>query len=247
MSRGLINPHVRVLVGKELRQASRSRGALASAALLPIVLLLVEPVIQLRAIVDSPVSGISGQVLLRHFGDTHGLLLQLSLPMFVTLAGVLAAPILATHTVVTERERRTLDLLMALPVSVGEILLAKVLGVLIVGAGILLPIFAIEVAIILRSGVAGASYVALVTLILIGALICSIGITTMVTLIARDYRTSRQLSGIPTSIILVLTVAILFVLSGSAALLTLAAILAGLGVVGVVAARRWITFERYLP
>lgn len=243
----LLNPRVRALIGKELRQVRRSRGALAGAALLPIVFLLVEPVVQLRTLVDGPMSGTSGQFLIGHFGSPRDLFLQMSLPMFVTLAGVLAAPILATHTVIAERERRTLDLLMALPVSVGEILFAKVLGVLVVGASIVLPVFAVEVALLLSSGIADPLYVARVALVLLGALICSVGITTIVTLIARDYRTSRQISGIPTTAVLLLTIAILFVLPGATAILTLAAVLAGLGVLGVVVARRWLTFERYLP
>jgi ABC-type transport system involved in multi-copper enzyme maturation permease subunit len=241
-----LNPRVRALVGKELRQVGRSRGALVSATLLPILFLLVEPIVQLRMLLDGPLGGESGQLLFRHFGDPRGLFLQLSLPLFVTLAGVLAAPVLATHTVVAERERGTLHLLMALPASVEEILLAKILGVLVIGAGIVLPIFALEVALLLGSHLAGIGYALRLTLVLLGALICSAGVTTIVTLVARDYRTSRQLSGIPTTAVLFLTIGILFVLGGSAAILTLAAVLAGLGAACVVAARQWLTFERYI-
>lgn len=245
MSAGPLNSRVRALIGKELRQVSRSRGALLSAVVLPIVFLLVEPMIQLRALLDAPMIGGTGQILLDRFGGARGLFIQLSLPLFVTLAGVLAAPVLATHTVIAERERRTLDLLMALPTSVGEILMAKVLGVLIVGTALVLPIFAIEVVLLLSSGVVGPIYVALLTLVLAGALICSIGVTTIVTLVARDYRTSRQISGIPTTIILMLSLVILFLLAGPTALLVLAAVLILLGGVGVLIARRWLTFERY--
>jgi Cu-processing system permease protein len=236
---------LRALLWKEFRQMRRSRGAILSAALFPFLLLVVEPWLQVKGLASGVMTGLGGPLLAR-FGGQLGLFTQLSVPLFVTLAGVLVAPVIATHSVVAERERGSLDLLLALPATVREILHAKVLSVLLLGTGVVTPLFLVEATTLTAQGLVTTADTAFLFLVLLGALTCSVGITIGVTVLARDYRTARQISTLPVMFILFLTVVILFAIPGHAGLVALAAALAALGGLGSAVAQRWLTAERYL-
>ena len=49
-------PQLRVLIGKELRQVRRSKGALASATILPLLLMTVMPLFQVMMLRDPALS-----------------------------------------------------------------------------------------------------------------------------------------------------------------------------------------------
>lgn len=66
------------------------------------------------------------------------------------------------------------------------------------------------------------------------------------TLLARDFRTSNNLSGAFVVPVLMLTVATLGAVSGPGHTYVLALVLLALGAVAVFAALRWVSFERYL-
>jgi hypothetical protein len=83
-------------------------------------------------------------------------------------------------------------------------------------------------------------------LVLLGALACSVGVTIVVTVLARDFRTARHLSTLPVAVILFLTAAVLFALPGSAGFLVLAILLLVLGALSAILAQRWLTPDRYL-
>jgi ABC-type Na+ efflux pump permease subunit len=148
--------------------------------------------------------------------------------------------------VVAERERRSLDLLIALPVTVRDILAAKVLAVLIVTGAVVLPLFAVNAAMMLAQGVIPPVHAALLALVLLGALVGSSGVAFVITLVARDFRAANNLSGILTGPLLLAIAATLGLIPGYTRLVVVAAGLAVLGALCLVAAARWITFERYL-
>ena len=245
---------VRVLLGKELRQVSRSRGALLSSTLLPILLMLVVPMAQLAAF-----SASSGQealtagsrsaanaALLARFERPMAMYTGLMLPLFVAMTGVVVPSVATAYAVVAERERRSLDLLMALPVTVTEVLVAKVLSIFLVALAVVLPLFAIQSAVLLTVGVMGPAEVAALLSVLLGAFACSVGVTFVITILSRDYRTANNLSGIQIGPVVLVTPLVLLLLPGPLGFLTLSAVLTAIGALALLIAWRWITFERYL-
>jgi ABC-2 type transport system permease protein len=253
-------PAVRTLLWKELRQIRRNRSALVTSLLMPALLLVGIPLAQFRAfqlasaaatesttaLVAAGQLSPTNEVLLGRFAEPLAAFTELLFPLFVTLSGVLAAPMTAMYTVVAERERRSLDLLMALPVSVSDILAAKVLSVLLLGTGVTLPMYAITASVVWSQGAISAGYATLLLLVLLAALTSSVGVTLVVTLLARDYRTANNLSGLQIVPVLFGGVAILLLVPGLLRFALLSLLLLLIGGVALVVAQRWITFERYL-
>jgi ABC-type Na+ efflux pump permease subunit len=129
----------RALLTKELRQARRSRGALISTVVLSLLLIVVTPSAQLFALTAGgrlPMGlGVGLPSLLG--GDTRSLFGAILMPLFATMAGLLVPSVAAVHTVVVERERRSVELLIALPVRVRDILIAKLLATLALSSAVL--------------------------------------------------------------------------------------------------------------
>lgn len=253
----MLDREVRILIRKEWRQLLRSRGALASALLLPVLMLLVLPVGQILAFLNMPDSGQPlanippGTPLpsdLAAIGDDPlALLRMLILPLFVTLGGLLVPSTMATYTMIAERENRTLELLVALPVRVGQILLAKLLVILMVATSVTCTLFAIDALLIVTLGVGSLAFVAALLLLLMGALAYSTASALLISLLARDFRTANNLNGalmVPT---LFLSVGGLLLLPGSLLSLLALALIFGLAAVAATfVALRVITFERLL-
>jgi len=248
-----VAPGVRILVGKELRQVRRSRAALASATLLPLFLMTLMPLTQLyfaragSASAQSTGSEVSLAPNIIDIGnDPVELVLSVMLPLAIVLGGLVAPSISATYTVVAEREKRSLDLLMALPVSVTDILLAKLLAMLVLAGVVVLPLFAIDMAVLVAWGLASRLDILLLLILLVAALGCSVGVALLLALLARDFRTANNLNGALLGPLILATLAIMFVLSGPVRYLALTVLLVGVGLLAVLAGLRWLTFERYL-
>lgn len=229
------------LLRKELLQVRRSRGALLSGILLPLLLMVVMPGFQLSSLQSVRESGpLPGDL-----SDPEQLFTQFLLPLLVAISGLVVPSVAATYTVVAEHERRTLELLVALPVRAGDVLLAKMLAMLILGVSVALPLFAIDAVALLVLGLAEPGYLLQLLLVLVAALICSICEALVLALVARDLRTTNNLNGALITPVTVVMVGILlgappaFRLPGLAVFLLLAA-----GVAYLCAAR-WLTFERY--
>jgi len=240
---------VRILLGKELRQLGRSRGALVSATLLPLLLLVVVPIPQLVTLRNLPLDipnlpggGPPGLQSLRG-ADAFVLLLY---PLFVTICGMIVPSLAASYTIVTERERRTLELLVALPVRLSQILVAKLLSVLILGIVVTVPLFAVTATLVVILGAASTAEMALVLVPLGAAVVCSTCLSLLLTLLARDFRTANNVNGVLFFPVLIVAAGILVGVGGSARLLVLGAALLAIGGAAIVAGARWITFERYL-
>ena len=230
------------LLRKELLQVRRSRGALLSGIVLPLLLMVVMPGFQLaslRSVRDAgPLPG--------DLSDAQQLFTSFLLPLAVAISGLIVPSVAATYTVVAEHERRTLELLVALPVRASDVLLAKMLAMLVLGVGVAIPLFAIDAVAVVLLGLGDAGYLVQLLLVLVAALICSICEALVLALVARDLRTTNNLNG---ALITPVTLAIVTILLGAppaVRLPALAALLAGLALVAYLCAWRWLTFERYL-
>ena len=237
-----LTPAVRVLLRKEVRQLTRNRQAILSGGLMPVMLLAVVPAIEIfltptRA--GSP-SGVAGGASPR---DVAAIYL---LPLFVCLAGVLAPSVTAVALIVTEREKRTLELLVALPVSVVEVVTAKLLATLAATALVTVPLTLLDAtAAVLVLG-QPVLYGVLLVAVLAGAMVASICLSAVIALVARDYRTSQQLSGLLVVPILIVANADLIFVPGLLRLVVLALVLGvGGGLAAALVVRR-VSFERYL-
>jgi ABC-2 type transport system permease protein len=249
----MFRPEVRILLGKELRQVRRSRGALLSATLLPVFLMTVMPLVQLFAVQRAeriPQPTVSGGFVPPGMADAltdpARFFVQGMLPLFLTLGGLLVPSVAATYTVVAERERRTLDLLMALPVTVSDILIAKLLAMLVLAVAVVLPLFTIDVVVLLGMGLIGPVEIVLWLLLLLSSLACSVGVALLLALLARDFRTANNLNGAFLGPMILLMLAVLFLVGGPLRYLLLVVLLVSLGAVTVLVGVRWLTFERYL-
>jgi ABC-2 type transport system permease protein len=245
----MIDRSVRILLGKELAQLGRSRAALVSATLIPLLLLVIVPVPQLIAFSKTPINipelpggGPAGLQSLRG----ADFFVQLLYPLLVTICGLIVPSLAASYTIVSERERRTLELLIALPVRLTDILLAKLLSILILGVLVTVPLFAITATLVVILDVASAGTVVLLLIPLIAAVICSTCLSLLLTLLARDFRTANNVNGILFFPVLIATVGVLGAVAGSARFVVLGVTLLTLGAIALVIGARWITFERYL-
>lgn len=242
---------IRSLLWKETRQLGRNRTAMLTAALLPFIILFLAPIQLLVAmhfgggpgieqLRDSPLPGFSDVT------DSAQLLVQFFYPMLLVIGGLLLPSLTTTYAIVAERERRSLELLISLPVTVAEILAAKLLAVLAVTGLIGLPYVAIVLTLLLVLGIAGAATIPALLAPFVAAVACSTAISLLLTLLARDFRTANNLSGAFVVPALLLTVATLGAVGGPARTYVLALVLLTLGALAMFAALRWVSFERYL-
>jgi len=244
----VIDRSVRILLGKELGQLGRSRGALVSATLIPVLLLIAVPIPQLIAFtkaIDLPALPGGAPAGLQSLRGAD-FFLELLFPLLVTICGMIVPSLAASYTIVSERERRTLELLIALPVRLTDILIAKLLSILILGILVTVPLFAITATLIVVVGVAPVGQVALLLVPLIASVICSTCLSLLLTLLARDFRTANNLNGILFFPVLIVAVGVLGAVGGVARFVVLGTVLLLIGAVALVAGARWITFERYL-
>lgn len=247
----LLSREARALLWKEVRQLRRSRGALLSATVVPFFLLVVTPITQLLslrfamaqiplgapAFLPARLSGIDEPV---------RLFVTLVFPLFVTLSGLIVPSVTAIYTIVTEREKRSLELVMALPVRVRDILAAKLAAIVLFSVAVLLPLYLVDAAVLLGLAVVSVAYMALLFLVLLASLLCSVGLALLLALLARDFRTAHNINGMLEFPIILVAVVILVGVGGSGRLWLLTAILLLVAGASALAALRWLTFERYL-
>ncbi len=247
----LLSPAVGALYRKELRQVRRSRGALMSATLLPLLLMLVLPLGQLFGLqagatqTNLPTSGPLPPGL-AELSDPVELYLRAMLPLFIALGGLVVPSVSATYTVVAEREKRSIELLLALPVRVRDVLVAKLLAMLTLACAVVVPLFAIDMAVLLSAGLVTLGYAGALFLVLLSALACSVGVALLLALLSRDFRTANNLNGALIGPLILAIMGLMFGVPGDLRLVAEIALLLGVGVAAVVVALRWLTFERYL-
>jgi ABC-2 type transport system permease protein len=247
----MIAAQVGPLLGKELRQVRRSRGALLSATLLPLLLMVITPAFQLYSIRSAPdmVSRLPPDYngpLPPELTDPNRLFTSFLFPLFLALGGLVVPSVAATYTVVAERERRSIELLMALPVRVGDILMAKLLAMLVLAGVVVLPLFVLDAAVLLAMGMIQPGYALLLLMVLLSAIACSVAEGLVLGLLARDFRTANNLNGALLLPMITATFAVLVVVRDPWRLPVLSALLLAAGAAAYLIAMRWLTFERYV-
>lgn len=198
------------LLRKELLDLSRNRGALLPVAivalvatLLPFVVTLVIPAMTGHRLGDDTdlvrVSAVAGaHEDLSRDGRVQLFLFQQFLLLFL-LAPITGAMALAAHSIVGEKQARTLEPLLATPVGTVELLVAKVVGSLIptlaIAAASLLLYFA-GLACCAEPGVAGAMFTprtsVLVLFVSPAAALMSLQSAIIVSSRVNDARTAQQ-------------------------------------------------------
>jgi len=241
---------IQILVRKEMQQLVGSRGAMWTALLLPIMFLVLVPAPYLFLASALPVGTVElGSAV--PFGaavnEPNAVLRMLILPLCMLAGGLLVPSSTATYTLIAEREQRTLELLVGLPVRIGQVLLAKLLVVASVTIGVCFALFALDASLIMSLGVAGAGYVAALGTLLLAALVYATSSALLIALLARDLRTANHLATaflLPT---ILLGAAVLVLVPGEyAGLLVLAGLLALGAAMALWVALRVVTFERLL-
>lgn len=242
---------IRSLLWKETRQLGRNRTAMLTAALLPFLILFLAPI---QMIVGVRLGGSNSIDQLRtaplpgfaDVSDPAQLLVQFFYPMLLVIGGLLLPSLTTTYAIVTERERRSLELLVSLPVTVHEIIAAKLIAVLAVTAMIGLPYVSVVLTLLLVLGIAGPATIPALVAPFVAAVVCSTAIALLLTLLAKDFRTANNLNGAFFVPALLLSIATLAGVAGPARTYVLALVLLALAAVAFVAALRWVSFERYL-
>lgn len=252
----MIAREVRILMAKEWRHLLRSRGAMLTALFLPVLFLLIIPGTQMLALsagaeIDTstslPANASLPPGLAAIEDDPRAVMRALLLPLFVTIGGLMVPSITAIYTMIAERENRTIELLVALPVRIGQILLAKLLVIVLLSGGVTFTLFLIDAVLIIGLGIGSIGYVLSLLLLLITALAYSTASALLLSLLARDFRTANNLSGallVPT--IFICTGVLLFVPSGGFQILLLAGIFVLAAAIATLVALRVVTFERLL-
>lgn len=239
---------LRAILSKELLDLRRNPATLLPVLLvtllsfvLPFIVIVVIPAVTGRALGDdadlakvSAVVGDRGE--LSQDGRVQLFLFQQFLMLFL-LTPITGAMALAAHAVVGEKQARTLEPLLATPITTAELLVAKVLGAALptmaISAGGLCLYFA-AVALAAESGVVRAMVSArtLVVILLVGPMAALVSLQAAIVISSRvnDARTAQQFGVL---IILPLMGVLVAQFSGSLWLSTTALGLIGLGLCGV--------------
>lgn len=250
----MLAPEVKILFRKEWRQLLSSRGAMMSALIFPFLFLVVVPGVQLLAFtkaglapVNLPPPTAKLPPALADMARDPKVVVRVLLTPFIGIAGLIVPSMTATYSLLTERESKTIELLIALPVRVSQILLAKLLAILVLAGGTTLALFSIDAVLIVALDVGSVGFVLALLAVLLTGLSFSTTSALLVSLLAKDFRTSNNLNGalFGPSIVISMGVAMLVTPPTLAALLLSAAFLTG-AVASAFVAMRVVTFERLL-
>lgn len=187
---------LRTLFRKEVRQITRSRKTVAAAALVPALMLIfvtTGDIITLKLgfgkkpiYLLSSSHAVSGTFLLRHY----------TLPILVSISALVTPSIVMGDVLFGERERRTLDLLVALPVSAFHVVLAKLLAVLLFAVSVTVPLFALNVVIVRLFGYASFTQTAGLFEIMLCAICYSAASALVIAFVAGEARAANIVSGL---------------------------------------------------
>jgi ABC-type Na+ efflux pump, permease component len=202
---------VKVIIGKEWLELRRSRGLLAGMLLPPLLLPLFtlglifamgivsdpDTVDIPAAAVDPTLANLSLEALAQVIFGRQFSVLFLLLPMIIP-------NVLASYSIVGEKNRRTLEPLLAAPITVSELLVGKVLAAII--PGILLTwlcatIFAIGLVLVVVDPVVPTLVFQpgwLIMLIFASPLLAaiSVALTVMISSRVNDPRSAQQIAGV---------------------------------------------------
>jgi ABC-type transport system involved in multi-copper enzyme maturation permease subunit len=239
-----VNHPLPILFRKEARQITRSKKTVAAAALVPALMLIfvtVGDIITLKLgfgkkpiYLLSSSHAVSGTFLLRHY----------TLPVLISISALVTPSIVMGDVLFGERERRTLDLLVALPVSAFHVVLAKLLSVLLFAVCVTVPLFAVNVLIVHAFGYASFTQTVGLLEIMLCAICYSAASALIIAFVAGEARAANIVSGLLLGPIVPLEGVILGTIKSEVALSVCAGLLLFLAASCLTWAARLLSFER---
>ena len=234
---------LRALVAKEFLDIARNRAVLVPVAIVtlvslavPFLVFLVMPALTGRSLGEDPAVAQIGALLSPH-GEIAGniaveaFLFQQFLLLFL-MTPITGAMSLASHAIIGEKQARTLEPLLATPLSTFELLVGKVLGALLPTLAISfagLALYLAGIFLFAHPGVFAAMMTArtvlLVVLVSPAAALVSLQAAIIVSSRVNDARTAQQFG-----ILIILPLTIVFVAQFSGAMLITAPVLAVIGI-----------------
>lgn len=248
----MIDREMRILFRKEWRQLMASKSAVATAAILPLLMLGVLPMTMISIPTDPHASsrplppemqfGIFGEM-----GSDPRHLPGAMLPLLVAVVGMILPTMMATHLLITERERRTLELLVALPVRIEQVLAAKLLATLVAATSLSVPLLVMDIVVFAIRDAASPSLLLTLPILLIAALALSTSTALLISLLSPDFRTANNITGALLAPMLIMTMMGSMLLPGGAVrplVIALAYVL--LAIVCARHALKTVTFEKLM-
>jgi ABC-type transport system involved in multi-copper enzyme maturation permease subunit len=239
-----MNDRLKPLFRKEARQIMRSKRTVVAAALVPALMLIfvtAGDIVTLRLgfgskpiYLLSSAHAVSGEYLLRHF----------TLPVLVTISALVTPSIVMGDVLFGERERRTLDLLVALPISALDVVLAKLAAVLLFAVSVTVPLFAVNVVIVSAFGYGSVPQTVALCELMLAAIAYSAGSALLIALVAGEARAANIVSGLLLGPIVPLEGLILTSMKGDIAITICAIALALLTCGALYRSIRLLSFER---
>jgi ABC-2 type transport system permease protein len=212
-----MTPEIKALLRKEIGQLLHKPGAVASAIAFPIFFLLIIPGAMLifggEGMTISPIGGFPFPTALNDPSMSQpGAMALMFLPMYVAITGMVLPSVLAIYAVVSEKEKRTIDLLMALPVSLTDIVVSKLLAVIGISLAVSVPLLLVDFGLVVYKGLGDPVLFVGLLFELLAALAFSAASSLVLGLLAKDYRTANNLSGAFMGPMIVVTLAAVFLL-----------------------------------
>jgi ABC-type Na+ efflux pump permease subunit len=168
------------------------------------------------------------------------------LPMLVTIVALIAPTSLITHAIVQERETRTLELLVALPVRIQQVIAAKLTTAFLFSLSVCGGCASILCVELLALGIATPTDVFGIAALLVAALGYATASSLLVAILAKDFRTANNLAGAVIGPAILVVVVGTAVLSGVTRPLALALLFSFAAMLLARTALRTATFERLL-
>lgn len=249
----MIPREVRLLMKKEWRQLRASKQAMATSIVMPFMFLFLVPqvlVLASRATRDAPIDhppGPDAFGVLADIGHDPSRAAVVMLPFFLGIAGLTLPTILAIYSVVSERETRTFELMVALPVRVSWVLAAKLLTVVSFTLSISLPLFLVVSIELLVLELGTLAEVLALLAQLCAAVAAGAGGALVIGFHSHDFRTAQNVSGAVIAPSIFLSMPIIGLVTGTVARpLVLTAVYALVATLLVLHASRQATFERLM-
>jgi ABC-2 type transport system permease protein len=190
------------LFKKEVRQLLHKPGALATAILFPVFLMVVVPGLMAffgsKGMATSPVAGLPLPPGLAALATSSPMIMlrEFNMPLFVGMVALFEPSLLAVYAIVSEKERKTIDLLLSLPVTLADIVNAKLAAIIAVSLAAMFPLLLIDFAFLAIQGVGEPIYLLGFIFELLAGITLSTAVALILGLLGKDYRTANNLSGL---------------------------------------------------
>ncbi len=198
--RELFSRATRLLVAKEWRQLKSAKAVFFTTLFLPLFMLLLVPQSLIAVAMGTATGARHGDPLpnigfLGEVGEDPRRLVVALLPIFLTIVAVAVPTALITHSIIQERETRSLELLAALPVRIQQVIAAKIACVWLFAGAVAGSCAAVLLGEMLLLGLATFADVIGLAALLFAGLGYGTSAALMIALIAKDFRTANNVAG----------------------------------------------------